>query len=201
MIILAISGKAAVGKDTAADHLVDHYGFVKVAFADVIKRICKEVFGFSAESLWGVSSMRNQIDDRYGISPRASLQEFGDSGRKLYGDIWIEYTLNIAKKLSTEHYLNYHYTLGMHQSSHSEPRHVVLPDTRYLNEVNAIKDEGGIALRLLRPDVALEGAAGKHSSESNQKFINDDNFDSVINNSSSIPDLYHKVDKFIKPYL
>lgn len=206
MIILGISGKACVGKDTAADWLVGKYGFVKIAFADVIKRICMDTFGFTEEQLWGPSQTRNKIDDRYGISPREALQAFGDAGRNLYGDIWIEYTLNIARTLSTKHHYHYHYAKGMHQSSHFQwkdvpPRHVVVSDARYINEINAIKDENGINIRLLRPEVALEGSTGKHSSESNQKLISDDSFDSVIENSSTIPDLYHKTKEFIRPHL
>lgn len=207
MIILGISGKACVGKDTAADHLVKNYGFVKIAFADVMKRICMDTFGFTEQQLWGVSETRNQIDKRYNISPRKSLQNLGDWGRGLYAGIWIQYTMNIAKKLSTEPFLDYRHTRGMFRTDHHTewrdipPRHVVISDTRYFNEVNAIKDEGGIVMRLLRPEVDLEGAAGRHSSESNQKLMSDDIFNSVIDNSGTIPDLYHKMDEFIKPYL
>ena len=68
-MIIGICGKAGSGKDTAADFLVKNHGFVKVAFADVLKRICKEVFDFSDEQLWGPSEKRNEPDKRY---PRGS---------------------------------------------------------------------------------------------------------------------------------
>ena len=64
-MIIGLCGLAGSGKDTAADSLVLGHGFVKVAFADPLKRISKEVYDFSDEQLWGPSEMRNGPDIRY----------------------------------------------------------------------------------------------------------------------------------------
>lgn len=64
-MILGLCGLAGAGKDTVADFLVKDHGFVKVAFADPLKRICKEVFDFTDQQLWGPSSERNKSDERY----------------------------------------------------------------------------------------------------------------------------------------
>ena len=64
-LILALSGHAGAGKDTVADFLVTHHGFVKIGLADPLKRICKEVFDFSDTQLWGPSAERNKPDNRY----------------------------------------------------------------------------------------------------------------------------------------
>lgn len=64
-MIIGLCGQAGVGKDTVADFLVKNHGFVKVALADPLKRICREVFDFSDEQLWGPSSERNKPDPRY----------------------------------------------------------------------------------------------------------------------------------------
>ncbi len=63
--IVGISGFSGTGKDTVADILVKHHGYVKMGFADILKRICKEVFDFSDEQLWGPSEKRNAPDLRY----------------------------------------------------------------------------------------------------------------------------------------
>lgn len=55
---------AGAGKDEAAKVLVDN-GFVSVAFADIMKRWCKELFGFTDEQLWGPSAERAKEDERY----------------------------------------------------------------------------------------------------------------------------------------
>lgn len=63
-MIVGISGLAGSGKDTCADFLVRNHDFVKVSFADPMKRICMDVYGFSFDQLWGPSSERNKPDAR-----------------------------------------------------------------------------------------------------------------------------------------
>jgi hypothetical protein len=64
-MIIGITGKAGSGKDTVADILVKDHGFVRIGFADVMKRFCAEVFGFTDEQLFGPSSERNRPDHRF----------------------------------------------------------------------------------------------------------------------------------------
>src|SRR5579872_215356 len=60
MLIVGISGKAKSGKDTAADFLVKNSAFVKIAFADPIKRMAAIAYPkMTREHLWGPSEMRN----------------------------------------------------------------------------------------------------------------------------------------------
>ncbi len=65
MTIIGITGQAGSGKDTVADHLVQRHGYVKIALADPIKRLGREVFGFTDDQLWGPSEKRNAHDKRY----------------------------------------------------------------------------------------------------------------------------------------
>jgi len=53
------------GKDTVADALAESHNFTKVALADPMKRFCMEVYNFSWDQLWGPSSSRNAVDERY----------------------------------------------------------------------------------------------------------------------------------------
>src|SRR5262249_21718742 len=69
MSVIGICGRAGAGKDTAADVLVKEFGFVKVSLADPLKRICREVFAFTEEQLWGPSECRNEPDKRYRRRP------------------------------------------------------------------------------------------------------------------------------------
>ncbi len=70
-MIIGLCGPAGSGKDTAADFLVKNHGFAKVAFADPLKRICKDVFAFTDEQLWGPSEKRNAVDERFKNIPHA----------------------------------------------------------------------------------------------------------------------------------
>lgn len=65
MNILAIHGQTNAGKDTAAGHLTNSYGYQKVAFADPVKRIAQLLFAFTDDQLWGPSALRNEVDVRY----------------------------------------------------------------------------------------------------------------------------------------
>jgi hypothetical protein len=101
-VIIGISGKAGVGKDTATDLLVERFGFVKVALADPLKRICKEVFAFTDEQLWGSSEKRNAPDERYlnELTPRLALQKLGTEwGRECYENVWIDHALRAARDI------------------------------------------------------------------------------------------------------
>lgn len=44
MTILALAGKAGVGKDTMADVLVKKHGFTRVSLADPLRELCSKVF-------------------------------------------------------------------------------------------------------------------------------------------------------------
>src|SRR5271165_2947097 len=51
MKVVAISGWAKSGKDTAAKILISDYGFNRVAFADPLKNTVAEQYGFERQSL------------------------------------------------------------------------------------------------------------------------------------------------------
>lgn len=83
-------GVAGAGKDTVADHLVNKYGFVKVALADPLKRFLMEVYDFSYEQLWGPSPERNKPDKRYPRGHTWSLERRGRAVNfKGYTNIWL----------------------------------------------------------------------------------------------------------------
>lgn len=122
--LLGLCGLAGSGKDTVADHLVRHHRYVKVSFADPLKRICKDVFDFTDEQLWGPSSKRNASDYRYPrsikehldektgtvttveedfLTARYALQLLGTEwGRQCYPAVWVEYALRTARKIMEE---------------------------------------------------------------------------------------------------
>lgn len=56
--VLGFMGESGSGKDLCSQWVVDNKDFVKVSFADPIKRFCKRVFGFSDEQLWGAPKSR-----------------------------------------------------------------------------------------------------------------------------------------------
>lgn len=58
-------GSMGSGKDTVADFMVKSHQARKVAMADPLKRICRDVYQFTEQQLWGPSAERNKPDPRY----------------------------------------------------------------------------------------------------------------------------------------
>jgi len=63
--LIGFCGLAGSGKDTSGDFLVKNSNYVKLACADPLKRICRQVYDFTDEQLWGPSTERNRPDKRY----------------------------------------------------------------------------------------------------------------------------------------
>ena len=82
-MIIAISGKLQSGKDTIADYLVLKHGFTRIAFADKLKDIAKDLFNWD-----GVK------DD----SGRKLLQELGCQMRNVRKDVWVDYVFRAIRK-------------------------------------------------------------------------------------------------------
>lgn len=196
--LIGLGGLAGAGKDTAAEALTERCGFVKIAFADPMKRFAMEMWNFTEEQLWGPSERRNAVDPRYGFSPRHVLQVLGtEVGRQIDRKVWLRYGLLTAHRIVTGlGTLKYVRTQGIVRLRPDQwlgvPRGVVITDVRFLNEGTAIKEVGGLVFMIDRQGAGLEGVAAKHASE--QGFI--DLFglaDGAISNDSTIEELHRKV--------
>jgi hypothetical protein len=245
--IIGISGLAGSGKDTVAEYLVEHYGFVRIALADEMKRFAKKVFDFSDDQLWGPSANRNAVDkrfeddeewekaedrlfdvgpewcaklcgDKWGqgddawtdllmwfddlredwsthgdnrLSPRIMLQTIGTEwGRAQGEDVWVNYTIEMAKKLLLGGY-SYSKEDGIAERLDGSPvKGVVISDCRFKNELAAIKTNGGRTIRVKRPGIVLAqvGVVG-HQSESEQASIPDTGFDHVLESPEGLGNL------------
>lgn len=78
MLIIAISGKAESGKDTLAKFIARGYihGVVEIKhFADEVKYVAKNVFGWNGEK---------------DVKGRDLLQMIGDGGRAYNSEIWVD---------------------------------------------------------------------------------------------------------------
>lgn len=64
---ILLFGEAGSGKDSAAAFFVKNHGAVALAMADPMKRLAMAAFGFSEETLWGPSSARNAVDERFKV--------------------------------------------------------------------------------------------------------------------------------------
>lgn len=123
-MIVGVSGKAQTGKDTIGNILVKKYGFTRVASADALKRIARNIFGWDA------------LKDERG---RRFLQDLAMAVRGYNKDYWINLALQDINR-----------SIALHGK---ENVNFVVTDVRFLNEVEYLKDHGATIIRINRPDV------------------------------------------------
>ncbi len=180
-MIIGITGRANAGKDTIADVLVRKHDFVKIGLADPIKRACKVWFDWSDETLWGPSANRNIIDPRYGKTPREALQKLGtEFARAYYPNVWVD--------------------IAIRRANYSK---VVIPDVRFLNELEAIHKAGGKVIKVVRPPTgsgadAVSDVLWSHSSETEQDAFPAHLITTTYINSGTLEDIEREIDEAMK---
>ena len=142
------------GKSTIADILVAKHNFITLSLADPMKQVCKMLFDFSDEQLWGASAFRNAPDPRYnGLTPRMALINFGTAwGRGCWTNLWVDYSIRMTRQiLSGNYFYNEKTGIDFTKKADFVISGVVIPDCRYKNEFEEIQKEGGIMIRVKRP--------------------------------------------------
>lgn len=124
MKLIGITGLAGAGKDTAASHLISHYDYKRIAFADPLKELCKLVYPYLANLVeeYGWDEVKKVPEFRQ------ELQRIGNGARQIFGDnFWIE---QAVKKFNGN---------------------TVVTDCRYPNEFDAVVNRGGFMVRVELP--------------------------------------------------
>lgn len=184
-IIIGLTGLARSGKDTVGDHLVDEFGFTRVALADAIKnaalaldplvpdmdpadptegdfptghiRLSEYVAAFG----WEEAKTNPEV--------RRTLQRLGsEAGWMTHGeDLW----LRKAERTMSE-----------------VPGPVVITDIRMPHEAAWVRSLGGKLWRVQRPSTGLDAAQGTHISEAGGFEV-----DRVVTNDGTLEQLYETV--------
>ena len=182
MLLIGISGQKYNGKDTIADYLVSNYGFIKLSFGSKLKEMCKILFGFTEEQLYG--SKKESCDEFWNITPREIFQYFGTDIlrkdiQKIIPNINETFWIKCVEK-------------EINQITQINPNaKIVISDVRFINEVSMIKSLNGYVIRVIRPNIKQ---IDLHESEQQIPFLN---VNSEIINDSSLDELYGKINKFI----
>jgi hypothetical protein len=175
-MLIGILGRKGHGKDTIADKIIMKLSYEKHSFADSLKEACGNIFSLSKDQLYG--DKKEVVDERWGFTPRKILQFVGtDLFRERWGDIDPETNSNIWIKSFENKYKD-------------QLDRIIIADVRFQNEADFIKNNGGIIIKVVRPEIETND---NHISES----IDSINYDHKIFNDSTLPSLYQKVDNLI----
>ena len=220
--LVGLTGHSGSGKDTVAKIATELWDCTSLAMADPLKRICKEVFDFSDEQLYGPSEKRNEPDKRYlrttpggeyvlghadgscYLTPRYALQTLGTEwGRNCYSNVWVDLAIRRAKKL-----------LAMvkevpgkcnecgHSITEKLPAYVLvfITDVRFVNEAERIITEGGEIWKIERPSYQGDIPSGVPNHPSETAIDSEAMRAWVtrgINNAGTLSDLKNRVDVLV----
>ena len=184
--IIGLCAKKRSGKDTLAIHMIEKYGYIRYAFADPLKNACREIFLLNDEQIDG--SLKETIDERWGITPRTMFQKVGtEMFRDKLTEVFPDMSL-IANNLWVYRFKKWY----ENEIKKNPELKVVITDCRFQNEVDIIKEMGGIIIKIERDNNNLNDT---HSSEKN---IDNIKSDYTIKNNSTIKEYYDKMDQMMK---
>jgi hypothetical protein len=170
-MIIGLSGRIGSGKDTAAEIIKDLTGDYELKrFSGKLKVIAQLLTGIDSEELNRQEVKQRHLGAEWNMTVRELLQKLGtDAVRNgLHEDAWV---------------------LALF-SDYTRSQNWVITDCRFPNEYKAIKDHGGIVVRLERG----ERQQDVHPSES---ALDAFEFDYWIDNNGSKEDLRKKIEFLI----
>lgn len=175
--LIALTGPAGAGKDTAAWRLVTHWGFARFAFADPVREAALTVMRAADvdHAYLTERHLKEQPMPHLGFSARRLLQVLGtECGRSLDHDIWVR-----IMRLR----------LGLH-TAHPVHDRIVITDVRYPNEARAVREWGAHLVGVSR---STTGGVAPHSSETHYADLMA-GADTLLVNDGSVHHLHDLVD-------
>lgn len=184
MELIGLSGYARSGKDEFAKVLVEEFGWTRVAFADKLREVLYQLNPIvdvdaarMRKTLYYVQDVIDSFgwdgykNTPYGPEIRRLLQRLGtEAGRQTLGEnIWVDAAL----------------------TGFEEDAKIVVTDCRFPNEAQAIKERGGVVVRIERDGI---GPANDHPSETS---LDNWGFDYAVSNDGTLGEYRDQIRTFI----
>ena len=142
-MIIAFAGRKQSGKTSSCEFVknlfeTSNLGQSKIYnFADPLKQVCIDILGLTYDQCYGTDENKNELVDCYwpGIdeqmTAREVMQHLGtDMFRRLQQNVWSAATIRLIEK--------------------EKPDLAIIADCRFPNEVEAIKNNDGLVIKLNR---------------------------------------------------
>lgn len=175
-MIIGICGAARSGKSVSAAILQNKLGFQEHSFAAPIREFVWKLLDVDAATFEMIKDKPHPMLS--GKTPRYAMQTLGTEwGRNTISEtLWIDVCINKAK---------------------NHTGNVVISDVRFENEAVAIRNAGGIIIKIVRKDAPVIQTS-KHSSEAG---ISECLVDHIIENNSDIVTFENNVLRYINRLL
>ena len=137
--LIAICGYKRCGKDTVSDYIASLYGHKHIKIAAKLKEVSKILFNFTDAQV--ETDIKEEIDDRWGTTPRKVMQFMGTEMFQykiqeiipgIKRNFWI-------KSLIEEHIIT---------TNQSYP--IVISDMRFVHEYTELKQYGVFVIKIKR---------------------------------------------------
>ncbi len=145
-VIVGLGHYSRTGKDTLADMLCEHLlqinpklRVAKIPFAWKLKEICHELYGWAGlkyPTFYDIpenAHLRDVVLPEIGKTPVEIWVAMGTPAvrENVYQGTWVDYVLRGRRDLDV----------------------IIIPDVRFMNEVEAIRERDGVLVKVTRPGV------------------------------------------------
>jgi len=179
MAIISISGKIGSGKDTIADIIMQYTPYHRwqvKKFAGKLKDIAEILTGVPKINFEDQEFKQQDMGPEWGMTYRDLLQKLGTEAMRngLHKNVWVnalfaDYQFNIDEDEQVAYW--------------------IITDSRFPNELAAVKEHNGIAIKVIRDSGNTIGTT--HTSETALDDYTD--WDYVINNNGTLEELKTQV--------
>ena len=202
---IAFCGRKGSGKDTAAKLLnfylsggksiteevkegtinsilsiaKEHFRFDTISFGDKLKSLLLEIYDLSKSNKYLLYC--SEKDSLYFDLEKNSIQN-SDSASSIPLRILLQQTADKIKKNFGEDYFIKSLFRTIENYGKKE---VIVPDCRYINEYEALREKGFYIIKIERDDILKDN----HDSENSAVNLPDNMFDAKISNNGSLKDL------------
>lgn len=138
-MLIAIAGKARVGKDTIGNYLEREYGFERAYFARPLKQMLEVGLDLKEENFQTTEQKEAELPQFGSRTYRHLAQTLGTEwGRNcVHPDLWVKITMQRWARLCEKA-----------ERMGFDPR-MVLTDCRFNNEARAVREAGGVIVHVL----------------------------------------------------
>jgi len=158
------------------------------------------ISGICARCGWSVADAANNLCET-ALTPRRALQIMGtEVGRQLYANTWVNMLIRRVTELTSKTRIEKPHGASEFKGSWliGTTDLVVVPDVRFVNEVDAIIAAGGEVWNVTRPGAGLVGATAQHLSETEAATIPHERFAQHLHNDGNIEQLRHTVTTLLR---